>query len=49
MQQKEQEARGRNFIIHGFQEQANAEMRDEDDHNTIQEFLSIIKVKASLE
>ena len=49
VQQNEREARVRNFIIQGFQEQANAEIRYEDDRNIVQEFLSIIKVKASLE
>ena len=49
VQQKEREARVHNFLIHGFQEQANAEIRYEDDRNTVHEVLSIVKVKASLE
>ena len=48
VQLKEREARVCN-IIHGLWEQANIEIRNEDDRNTIQEFLNIIKVNAAVE
>ena len=50
VQLKEREARVCNIIIHGLWEQANTEIRNEDDRNTIQEFLNIInKVNAAVE
>ena len=49
VQLKEREARVCNIITHGLREQANTEIRNEDDRNTIQEFLNIIKVNAAVE
>ena len=45
--QKERESRSRNFIIHGLHEPQNAESRG--DRNTINEFLKVVQVEASVD
>ena len=49
VQQKERESRSRNFIIHGLHEPQNAESRGDEDHNTINEFLKVVQVEASVD